>query len=215
MKTWQELLLGKHYPPERMGEYGANGAQACAAIDAVAEIDWCCNVGAPIESSSITRVPSWQEVVQVIRQSWDQDPHPSEFDPDTGEFRPATEFKGGYKYSGHIGAAVERCRAAPWDDPESHPPGSELYERFMLGGKLFGRLSRSWGHVFPDLALDDADESIILVYVNHWMRFLASEIITSDQVDCTHFREQLQWFYAGNFPCGWDGDWPVGKMKVF
>jgi hypothetical protein len=44
---------------------------------------------------------------------------------------------------------------------------------------------------------------------------LLDEIIVADDVQCTYLREQLQWFAAGHFPCGWEGDWPIGKMRVF
>ena len=30
-----------------------------------------------------------------------------------------------------------------------------------------------------------------------------------------NFREQLAWFQVGRFPCGWDGDWPNGRMRVY
>jgi hypothetical protein len=44
---------------------------------------------------------------------------------------------------------------------------------------------------------------------------LLAEIIGSPEAECTYFREQLPWFHAGRFPCGWDGDWPSGRMRVY
>ena len=44
---------------------------------------------------------------------------------------------------------------------------------------------------------------------------LLVEIIASPEAECTYFREQLPWFHAGHFPCGWDGDWPSGRMRVY
>lgn len=52
-------------------------------------------------------------------------------------------------------------------------------------------------------------------YLTWTFERLLEEIIVSDDVDCTYFREQFQWFAAGYFPCGWEGDWPVGKMRVY
>jgi hypothetical protein len=43
---------------------------------------------------------------------------------------------------------------------------------------------------------------------------LLVEIITPE-ANCTYFREQLTWFQAGHFPCGWQGDWPTAKMRVY
>lgn len=54
-----------------------------------------------------------------------------------------------------------------------------------------------------------------LDYLTWTFERLLEEIIVADRVDCTYFREQLQWFAAGYFPCGWEGDWPVGKMRVY
>jgi hypothetical protein len=52
-------------------------------------------------------------------------------------------------------------------------------------------------------------------YLTFTFDCLLDEIIVTDELVCTYFREQLQWFAAGYLPCGWEGDWPVGKMRVF
>jgi len=44
---------------------------------------------------------------------------------------------------------------------------------------------------------------------------LLAEIIASPEVGCTYFREQFEWFRSGRFPCGWDGQWPSGRMRVY
>jgi hypothetical protein len=44
---------------------------------------------------------------------------------------------------------------------------------------------------------------------------LLVEIVASPEAECTYFREQLSWFHAGHLPCGWDGDWPSGRMRVY
>ena len=56
-----------------------------------------------------------------------------------------------------------------------------------------------------------------LMYENlyEFVSMLLAEIIASPEANCTYFREQLSWFHAGHFPCGWEGDWPNGRMRVF
>jgi len=52
-------------------------------------------------------------------------------------------------------------------------------------------------------------------YLYQYISYLLSEIIGTDVVGTTYFRELLPWFYAGHFPCGWEGDWPQGRLRVY
>lgn len=52
-------------------------------------------------------------------------------------------------------------------------------------------------------------------YIQDYVDRLLEEIIVQDHTDCTYFREQLPWLAFGYFPCGWDGDWPTGKLRIF
>jgi len=52
-------------------------------------------------------------------------------------------------------------------------------------------------------------------YLYELVLAVQAEIIGTNEVDSTYFREQLAWICAGHLPCGWDGDWPVGQMRVF
>ena len=51
-------------------------------------------------------------------------------------------------------------------------------------------------------------------HVIEYVHFLLMEIAVQDIVSCSYFREQLPWWAAGHFPCGWDGTWPVGRLRV-
>jgi hypothetical protein len=69
-----------------------------------------------------------------------------------------------------------------------------------------------------DPTVDSFDTEILLGdYVHEYIRMLFIEIYAGDiaELHCTYFRDQLGWFLAGFLPCGWDGAWPAGKMKVF
>lgn len=58
-------------------------------------------------------------------------------------------------------------------------------------------------------------EALAMDYASLTLDCILEEIVLSDYTHCTYFREQLQWLAAGYFPCGWDGDWPVGRMRVY
>jgi hypothetical protein len=60
-----------------------------------------------------------------------------------------------------------------------------------------------------------ADRDNVYEYLYEFVSMLLAEIIASPEAECTYFREQLPWFHAGHFPCGWDGDWPHGHMRVY
>ena len=53
-------------------------------------------------------------------------------------------------------------------------------------------------------------------YAHEYLKLLFREIYAGDLTEprCTYFRDQLGWFCAGLLPCGWDGDWPDGRMRV-
>jgi hypothetical protein len=59
------------------------------------------------------------------------------------------------------------------------------------------------------------DRELMFEHLYEYVSMLISEIIASPEASCTYFREQLEWFHIGRFPCGWDGDWPAGRMRVF
>jgi hypothetical protein len=60
---------------------------------------------------------------------------------------------------------------------------------------------------FTRLALAD--------HVASYCRLLVTEFVVQEVTTCTYFRDQLVWWRAGHFPCGWDGAWPAGAMRVY
>ena len=66
----------------------------------------------------------------------------------------------------------------------------------------------------PD-SLPQEQQDLLFEHLYEFVSMLLVEIIASPEVECTYFREQLPWFHAGRFPCGWEGDWPNGRMRVF
>lgn len=59
------------------------------------------------------------------------------------------------------------------------------------------------------------DQDLMFEHLYEFVSMLLAEIIASPEAESTYFREQLSWFHAGHFPCGWEGDWPDGRMRVF
>lgn len=62
------------------------------------------------------------------------------------------------------------------------------------------------------------DKNQVAFMVKHLRRYVENvllEIIASDAVETTYFRECLPWYETGHFSCGWEGDWPDGVIKVF
>ncbi|HMP04555.1 MAG TPA: hypothetical protein PKC45_18865 [Gemmatales bacterium] len=48
------------------------------------------------------------------------------------------------------------------------------------------------------------------------MHAICMELEYSDLIPPKYFAERARWYLAGHFPCGWEGDFPVGgKLVVF
>ena len=41
------------------------------------------------------------------------------------------------------------------------------------------------------------------------------EIEYADLIPPRYFKDRLDWYLAGHFPCGWEGDFPEGRLIVF
>ncbi|HET9625992.1 MAG TPA: hypothetical protein VFP84_31745 [Kofleriaceae bacterium] len=59
------------------------------------------------------------------------------------------------------------------------------------------------------------ERELLAEHLYEFVSMLLAEIVTAPEVGSTYFRDQLAWFRAGRFPCGWDGAWPAGRMRVY
>jgi hypothetical protein len=109
-----------------------------------------------------------------------------------------------YNVAGHLESACIRCDEAIESSPQQHAWWQAAREmashHTILGGVPKSR------------PRDDRDK--MFEYLYEFVSMLLVEII-ADPADCTYFRDQLSWFHAGRFPCGWEGAWPVGKMRIY
>lgn len=70
--------------------------------------------------------------------------------------------------------------------------------------------------VLGTAALSLDDEIAVGDYITSYIRFLYLEIYAERLgARSTYFRDQLAWWVAGFFPCGWVGKWPEGRLRVF
>lgn len=70
-------------------------------------------------------------------------------------------------------------------------------------------------HKYVPAFLEKPEREFLLAHIGAFVDNLLVEVISQEFVESTHFRELLSWFEAGFFPCGWEGQWPDGRLRVF
>lgn len=110
-----------------------------------------------------------------------------------------------YEISGHLRKPAQRCHEAVDREPERG-----WWEAAVATASEYA----TYDLAMPD-ELDDSWQDWLDNYLYQYVSYLMAEIIGADAVGSTYFRELLPWFYAGRFPCGWVGDWPAGKPRLF
>ena len=110
-----------------------------------------------------------------------------------------------YNCNGVLQAACDRVDPIFEQIPEREAWWQKAREDVKPYTALYG-WPKSLSREHKDLMFENLYEFISM---------LLAEIIGSPEANCTYFREQLSWFHAGHFPCGWEGDWPNGRMRVF
>jgi hypothetical protein len=68
---------------------------------------------------------------------------------------------------------------------------------------------------FIPKTLDEDVRDWMWEHLYTFVSLVLAEVIASDELASTYFREQLEWYVAGHFPCGWEGEWPKGRMRVW
>jgi hypothetical protein len=164
----------------------------------------------------------------------------TEFGPNTPQVAAAVSALRAAAWFESVGQPIPKDCAAlqveSWDDV--YPIFDEDSERYTVGGHLLAVVERyedfldthgqeeAWWQRAVDFALGTIPiplpknqpqdrRELLFDYCQLYIPKLLGEIIVGEAIRCTYFREQLQWFYAGHLPCGWEGDWPEGRMRVY
>lgn len=188
-RTWQEILAQEW--GEASDEYGPHTHEVWSALDALGTIPGLVHVGEPIPDNGVVAVGSWDDVFAIF------------FDLDGKKYGP----------NGHLIEPVRRVREII-DSPEL----GEQWKAARGGVIKYVGIDG----LVPDWMEDQeltgnyrTKYSAIYEYLYEHISWLLAEIIGMDRIRSTYFREQFEWIVAGHLPCGWAGDWPVGKLRVF
>lgn len=183
---WTELL-SKHWS-NVTDEYGPHSQAVASALVTLDKTRWLEQVGQPWQERVVDR----PDDVTIIR-SWDES---------------LIIFGEDLRYNAN-GVLEAPCARV---DPilERYPERKAWWQKARDDAKRYTVL-RGWAP--QTLAREQRD--LIFEYLYEFVSMLLAEIIAAPEAECTYFREQLPWFHAGYFPCGWDGDWPEGRMRVY
>lgn len=173
--------------------YGPNSRDVIAAFGALCDAAWLEHVG----ESWLERVGAHPEIDAVIDRvavvrSWEQ--ALTIFDEDPR-----------YNINGLLQAPCDRA-----DDVLARLPERRGWWQ-SARNDVKGYIALSG---IPD-SLPQERQDLLFEHLYEFVSMLLVEIIASPDAGCTYFREQLAWFHAGHFPCGWDGDWPNGRMRIY
>jgi hypothetical protein len=184
---WPELLSRRFTNVN--DEYGPNSQAVASALMILGDARWLERVGEPWTESALES----QSATLTVVKSWED--APTIFD----------EFPR-YNINGVLQAPCDRV------DPifDRMPDRQAWWEKAREDAKRYTAL---YGWVPDSLSRDH--QELLFEHLYEFVSMLLAEIIASPEAECTYFREQLTWFHAGHFPCGWDGDWPSGRMRVF
>jgi hypothetical protein len=194
IQTPWTVLLSKRFRNVHE-EYGPNSQVVASALEALDETRWFERVGEPwlepvgdtLNDNGVMVVRSWEEALAIFSRD-----------------RPYNERP--YNVNGILKAACSRV------DPifEELPEREDWWQKAREEAKRYTVLS-GWAPKF----LAQERRNLLFEHLWEYVSMLLAEIIASPEAECTYFREQLPWFHAGHFPCGWDGDWPNGHMRVY
>jgi len=184
---WKDLLSQRFR--EVNEEYGPNSQAVASAFVVLSQTPWLERVGEPWPEQ--VSEPLDDNRVTVV-QSWDE--ALKIFDDDLR-----------YNVNGLLQAPCSRE-----DDVLARfPERGAWWQKARADAKRYVALSG-----IPN-SLPQEKQDLLFEHLYEFVSMLLVEIIASPEAECTYFREQLTWFHGGHFPCGWDDDWPSGRMRVY
>ena len=110
-----------------------------------------------------------------------------------------------YEASGHLAAPAAIAEGA-LEDPQVKgwwaAAREDAYEHFDVASSI------------PD-DFDARKEDVVDLYIEEFIGYVLAEVLGVPPEKSTYFRDMLAVFNAGHYPCGWAGEWPKGKPRVF
>jgi hypothetical protein len=185
---WTDLLSRRFRNVNE--EYGPHSQAVASALAVLDKTEWLEHVGEPwLERVS---EPLHDTGVTVVR-SWEE---------------ALTIFGKDRRYNanGVLEGPCERVDGVFERFPEREGWWQRAREEAKKYTALYSWIPGSMTQQHQDLLFENLYEFVSM---------LLAEIIASPDAECMYFREQLPWFHGGHFPCGWDGDWPTGRMRVY
>lgn len=192
--TWDEIANG------RTGDEAAR-----VALARLHEAQWLAHLGHPSSrDGEVVRVHGWPDALRMFSEASADDANA------TGS-------------SGTLNAPFWLLmRRLDLDDTLKRRTADAANQALesLMGSGYDGKIGRAVraADAAGTLEADSFDTKIALLdYVQRFVRILFIEIHAGDVAEprCTYFRDQLGWFVAGLLPCGWDGEWSHGQMRVF
>lgn len=192
VQTWNEIMGG------RTGDDAASSALA-----RLREAPWLANVGEPSSrDGNAARVHGWDDALAAFKGGGlNEDGSHKTYDGSGTLYAPL------WLLLGRIDSDDELNRRTA--TAANHALDALLGYYSAVGDGVCA-------HMAPDADTFDI-EITVGDYVHRFIQLLFIEIYAGDVAEprCTYFRDQLGWFLAGFLPCGWEGEWPHGRMRVF
>lgn len=203
--TWNEIANGR------------TGDEAAAVTLAhLHDAHWLASIGRPsARDGEVARVSSWTEAFRMFTEAIIR----SEYRPNHGTKPSGTLNAPSWLLLARLDADDELHRKTV--DAADHAIFGSLPDRHYAAAKAIGTTIPV--DAWPDASiLEDSGAPLYAImtigdYIHEYIRLLFIEIYAGDVAEphCTYFRDQLGWFLAGFLPCGWEGEWPRGRMRVF
>ena len=176
---------------ELLGATAPDSVSVESVLEALSEIPWFSNVGQPIrESDGAAPVADWNEARSIFD------------DLDNERYGP----------NGHLIRAVDAL-APVFERPDLRLRWQEA-RHLAVDFVAYSAFIPEW-MASVETSTMRTMEAEISEYLYEFVSFLLAEVIGGSRVRSTYFRQMLEWFHAGHFPCGWAGDWPAGRMRVY
>jgi hypothetical protein len=110
-----------------------------------------------------------------------------------------------YSANGHLIVPLSECERVIRSN-EYHPLWQTICDDAFDATDIMGYIPEE---------LSTGQQDFVFEYIHEYILVLAAEVVATDTIKTTYFREMLPWFYEGHFPCGWEGAWPEGSMRVY